>query len=1006
MRSPVFDVRCPVVLPFLLIGCLSPTFAQDLETPRPIRPLTLNQDRYRLRAGDRVQIAAPQETLDFLRSAKTRTVTVSGEQGRGFVIGPNITRDQVLLAASLTMKPGEYAVTVSAVGENREVRAAAVNITLDPMQTVPSDSTVPPVVLLNGLQLPSTPAEWLNFDTCPASWPSDTFGTLQTQLMTSQSALVGNPQYPGLHGAGVPVVYFFDNCVEDWNGLIEDLGNVLGQVINLIGYDNGTLVPQVDLIGHSMGGLIVRSYLAGLQANGNLSPPLNPRVRKFIEIATPNFGAFFAANWSDVIADGTQTAELIPGSTFLWRLGTWNQYGDDLRGVDALSIIGNAGYWQSSNFDFFPLNNESDGVVSLTSGSLNFARGVSQTRILPYCHIDSASGAGRVIDCTGKGGIANIDQAPETGEIVLSFLAGTSAWQSVGSSNQTQFGGSYFALGNSAGTQYTPFSRVLLGSQLLQTGRTNTFSYYEFLNTGAGTFTATSTANQTTTCGPFTVLGGTFSIFRCKFSPAISWVGPLMPSVAGWVVKAGEGITINGVGFGQQCSGCQAMAYPGPITLQVSSWSDGAITALLPSTFNGIAQVVVQATNGSDSITFMAASPPVLSVSSAHVGSFVQGQSLSAYNLSVRNAGAVAASGAVFVADTLPAGLTATAINGVGWACTLTALTCSRSDGLAVGATYPPITVTVSVGFNASSQVANQVSVSGGGSTLATANDPTTILPAFADVSPSDSFLPAIDLLMEYAITSGCGASPPMYCSTENVTEGQMAVFVVRSVMGGDNFTYTQTPYFSDVPPSYIFFPWIQKMQDLGIALPCGSNQFCPEALVTRGIMAVLIIRGRYGVATPSNYPATPYFTDVGINHPYFSWIQKMEQLGITSGCAPSSYCPNDPVTRGQMAVFLMRGEFNQLLPATTPVVAWASPASVSAGQTVVVTILGQNTNFSGVTQVNAGAGITVSSISVANGTTLTAQFAVAPGATLGPRSITVTTGGEDATLPNGLRVQ
>ena len=132
-----------------------------------------------------------------------------------------------------------------------------------------------------------------------------------------------------------------------------------------------------------------------------------------------------------------------------------------------------------------------------------------------------------------------------------------------------------------------------------------------------------------------------------------------------------------------------------------------------------------------------------------------------------------------------------------------------------------------------------------------------------------------------------------------------------------------------------------------------------------------------------------------------------MAQLGITSGCAPSSYCPNDPVTRWQMAVFLMRGEFNQLLPATTPVVVWASPSSASPGQTAVVTILGQNTNFrSGVTQVYAGAGIAVSNISVANGTTLTVQFAVAPGATLGPRSITVTTGSEEATLPNTFRVQ
>ena len=137
-----------------------------------------------------------------------------------------------------------------------------------------------------------------------------------------------------------------------------------------------------------------------------------------------------------------------------------------------------------------------------------------------------------------------------------------------------------------------------------------------------GTFTATSTANQTTTCGPFTATGGTFSIFRCKFNPVIYSVGPLLPNVAGWVVTSGGSITISGVGFGQQCSACQVLAYPGPVTLQVSSWSDAAIAASLPSTFNGIAEVVVQASAGSDSITFMASpppAPPTISLSSTQL---------------------------------------------------------------------------------------------------------------------------------------------------------------------------------------------------------------------------------------------------------------------------------------------------------------------------------------------------------------------------------------------------
>src|SRR6185503_7583569 len=89
-----------------------------------------------------------------------------------------------------------------------------------------------------------------------------------------------------------------------------------------------------------------------------------------------------------------------------------------------------------------------------------------------------------------------------------------------------------------------------------------------------------------------------------------------------------------------------------------------------------------------------------------------------------------ATSGAVSVTDTLPSGLTATAISGTGWSCVLGTLTCTRSDALAAGASYPAITLTVNVANNAPANVTNSVSVSGGGQTNTgndTATDPTTI---------------------------------------------------------------------------------------------------------------------------------------------------------------------------------------------------------------------------------------------------------------------------------------
>jgi hypothetical protein len=43
----------------------------------------------------------------------------------------------------------------------------------------------------------------------------------------------------------------------------------------------------------------------------------------------------------------------------------------------------------------------------------------------------------------------------------------------------------------------------------------------------------------------------------------------------------------------------------------------------------------------------------------------------------------------------------------------------------------------------------------------------------------------------------------------------------------------------------------------------------------------------------------------------FFRYIQKMRELGITSGCTANQYCPESPVTRGQMAPFFIRGFFS-----------------------------------------------------------------------------------------------
>src|SRR3954466_12910722 len=95
-------------------------------------------------------------------------------------------------------------------------------------------------------------------------------------------------------------------------------------------------------------------------------------------------------------------------------------------------------------------------------------------------------------------------------------------------------------------------------------------------------------------------------------------------------------------------------------------------------------------------------------------------------SLTVTNAGADSTDGsAVTVTETLPAGLSAlvnnpgldagpTAASGQGWTCTAGAPSRStRSDVLAPGASYPPITMTVSVASSAPAALTNAPTVSG-----------------------------------------------------------------------------------------------------------------------------------------------------------------------------------------------------------------------------------------------------------------------------------------------------
>jgi uncharacterized protein (TIGR03437 family) len=484
------------------------------------------------------------------------------------------------------------------------------------------------VVLLNGWETGFTNA-------CPvASGSATTFGNLQQYLLTD----------------GAPAVYLFDNCAVDANQPIETLGNDLGKFLNSLTDADGQPVQQVDLVAFSMGGLIARAYLAGLQTNGALTPPANPLVRDLVLIATPNFGSYMAANYVTNIITGTQSAEMIPGSAFLWNLATWNQRVDDLRGVNAIAIAGNAGTFVSY-LTGASLANAGDGIVALTSASLGFvAQQTSVTRIVPYCHIDPGTFTNPnlgPLNCSGAG-IANVtDESQLTGKIVRSFLAGTTDWQSLGSTPNVDpylsiDGGTFFGMVNRTGGYVTDLTQVVWGSLPLQNGGAGTFFYNNFVS-GSGDFVVTSTSLGTVDCGTVAQAVGYFAAARCKVFPAIISIGPLS-TLPGRVVAAGSTLTITGTGLGSLCNGCKVTATPAggtAVSLMVSNWTPQSITAQLPASMTGLVTISVLGQPGNDSITIMVAAGASIAVSPTSLTfmAAVGGASPAAQTIAITNGG-------------------------------------------------------------------------------------------------------------------------------------------------------------------------------------------------------------------------------------------------------------------------------------------------------------------------------------------------------------------------------
>ncbi len=177
------------------------------------------------------------------------------------------------------------------------------------------------------------------------------------------------------------------------------------------------------------------------------------------------------------------------------------------------------------------------------------------------------------------------------------------------------------------------------------------------------------------------------------------------------------------------------------------------------------------------------------------------------------------------------------------------------------------------------------------------------IAPTFPDV-PTDHWAWAYtERLANAGITSGFPDGT--YRPENNVTRAEIAVFLLK----GMNFPTAYTPpqaaefNFSDIE-SHWGANWIEALRASGITGGFSDGTYRPEEAVTRGQMAVFLLKALNGPDyTP---PAAAATFDDTEGHWASNWIEALRAAGLTSGYSDGTFRPDSPVTRAEMAVFIV----------------------------------------------------------------------------------------------------
>ena len=184
--------------------------------------------------------------------------------------------------------------------------------------------------------------------------------------------------------------------------------------------------------------------------------------------------------------------------------------------------------------------------------------------------------------------------------------------------------------------------------------------------------------------------------------------------------------------------------------------------------------------------------------------------------------------------------------------------------------------------------------------------------PTFSDVTPGFWACSAINACSEAGIVSGYPEGD--YRPAEEVLRDQMAVYIARSLAGGDDNVpdFTDTPTFPDVPEDNWALKYVEYVGNEGVVAGYDDANYHPECGVTRDQMAAYIARSLVaptGEAALADYvPSDPRnFPDVPSDFWAYKHIEYCVEHGVVDGYDDGLYHPEYVVTRDQMAVYVAR---------------------------------------------------------------------------------------------------